>query len=357
MSVRRASLLAWLLEQSPFGVAWCDGSGHVEVNATGAELLGLAERQLDQVRWANAVRMVDSSGCLLEPLARPLAVALAGKTVPRTRYQVIRPDGSRIHVDVEATPIKGEAGAVAMFEDVSWSLDSERRQVEWVAALGHELGGGLTGLSTAIAVAGRMLERDLGRTRHNLALAQREARLMVRLVSDFLDAAKLGVGALDVRLETVDVDVVLGELIEVAEASDPRHQLEKRIEPGLRVRADAGRLKQILANLLSNAAKYSNPGRLILGAREDEGRILVWLTDEGPGIAESSQSHLFQRFHRLPSQREGSGLGLWISRELALRMGGELWVRSGEGSPTTFVLALPAAASVDRALDEVSAQV
>ena len=85
----RASLLAWLLEQAPFGVAWCDGSGTVEVNAKGAELLGLHERRLDKASWAQAVRLLDSSGCFLEDPERPLSLALSGRTVPRTRLQVI----------------------------------------------------------------------------------------------------------------------------------------------------------------------------------------------------------------------------------------------------------------------------
>jgi signal transduction histidine kinase len=352
----RASLLAWLLEQAPFGVAWCDGSGTVEVNAKGAELLGLHERRLDKASWAQAVRLLDSSGCFLEDPERPLSLALSGRTVPRTRLQVIKPDGSRLYVDVEATPFQGGEGAVALFEDVSWSLDSERRQVEWVAALGHELGGGLTGLSTAVAAAGRIVERDAHRASHHLELARREAKVLVRLVRDFLDAAKLGVGALDVRAESVDLDLVLGELAEGAESADPRHRLVKHIAPGLRVRADAVRLKQIVGNLLSNAAKYSNPGKLTLGAHAEDGRVLIWLTDEGPGIAVDAQSQLFQRFHRLPSQREGTGLGLWIARELALRMGGDLWVRSGEASPTTFCLALPADDACEVRLGELSAQ-
>jgi signal transduction histidine kinase len=338
----RSHLLAWLLEQAPFGVAWTDGSGVVEVNAQGACILGLNERRLESSAWAGMVRLVDAAGCIVEEARRPLSIALCGQRVPRTRMQVVRPDGTRLHVDVEASPFGGGEGAVAMFEDVSWTLDAERRQVEWVAALGHELGGGLHGLSTAVTGASLLSVRDVDRARHHLQIAGREIRLMVRLVHDFLDAARLGVGALEVKAEPVDLPSVLYEAAEAAEAADPRHRVVVKVPSTLRARADTDRLKQILSNLLSNSAKYSNPGQLILTAQPDGERVLVWLRDEGPGIAADEQSRLFERFHRLPSKREGSGMGLWIARELALRMGGDLWVRSGAGRPTTFCVALPA---------------
>jgi signal transduction histidine kinase len=342
MSPSRDRLLAWLLEQAPIGIAWCEQAGPVELNAQAAEILGVRERVLDAAGW-RAVTLVDEAGCRLEAAERPLVRALAGEHVPRKRIQVVRPDGSRIPVDVQAAPF-GEGGAVSMFEDVSWLLDTERRQVEWIAALGHELGGGLHGLSTAVAAATLLVDREStrDRARRHLDIARREVRLMVRLVRDFLDAARLGVGALEVRTASVEVPLLLAELAEAAETIDPRHRMLLQVQPGLFARTDVDRLKQILANLFSNAAKYSSPGLLTLGAKREGERILIWLADEGPGIAVEAQAQLFHRFHRLPSKREGSGMGLWISRELALRMGGDLWVRSAEGQPTTFCLALPA---------------
>ncbi|MGA9524451.1 MAG: HAMP domain-containing sensor histidine kinase [Myxococcaceae bacterium] len=342
MSPPRDRLLAWLLEEAPIGLGWIDRTGTLELNAKAADLLGAPERRLDRTYW-RAMTLVDEAGCRIAMADHPLVRALRGERVPRTRVQVIRPDGIRVPVDVQAVPF-GDGGAVSIFEDASWLLERECNQVEWIAALGHELGGGLHGLSTAVTAATLLVEREdmRDRARHHLDIARAEIRVMVRLVRDFLDAARLGVGALEVRPATLEVPMVLAELADAAESLDPRHRVILQIEPGLRARADLDRLKQIMANLLSNAAKYSTPGLLMLGAQREGDRVLIGLTDEGPGIAVEAQAKLFQRFHRLPSKRDGSGMGLWISRELALRMGGDLWVRSAEGRPTTFCLALPA---------------
>ncbi len=345
MAEPREKLLAWLMEQAPIGIVWCDRAGTIELNAKAAEILGLAERRVDMSRWAGLLPLVDAAGCIIATSDRPFARARAGERVPRTRYQVIRADGSRVPIDVQAAPFGEDGGAVAILEDVTWTMDSERTQVEWVAALGHELGGGLQGLTTAVSAAMMLIDREStrDRARHHLEVARREVGLMVRLVRDFLDAARLGVGALEIRTASVEVPLLLAELVDAAESRDPRHRVVLHVEAGLRAWADLDRLKQILANLLSNAAKYSVPGLLTLGAKREDDRILIWLTDEGPGIAVEAQSLLFQRFQRLPSKSEGSGMGLWISRELALRMGGDLWVRSAAGRPTTFCLALPVA--------------
>lgn len=338
-------LLEWLLEHAPLGIAWISGDEHVQVNAEAARLTGLSERRVPLPEWTRRVRLADAGGRFVHAEdERPLFGALEGRTTERTRMQILHRDGTRVDVCVQAFPWRTSqtgSGAVVLLEDVSWSLDSEREQAQWLGALGHELNGALQHLLTASQAAEVYLGRDPARAVHHLRSAQRQTRLMGRLVKDFVEAAQLGAGIFNCRDEPVAIGPLLSDLVESAELADARHRIVQSVSPDLWVHADVDRLRQIFTNLLSNAAKYSSPGQLELGARRDGSRVLMWLRDDGPGIPSEAREHIFRRFRRLPSESEGSGMGLWIARELAVRMGGDLWLQSSEGMPSTFFVALP----------------
>jgi signal transduction histidine kinase len=116
-----------------------------------------------------------------------------------------------------------------------------------------------------------------------------------------------------------------------------------------RVAADRDKLRQVLVNLLANAVKYSPSGGLIaVELRGDDRRVEIVVRDEGLGIAPSEQRLIFEKFYRADVNMtrgvSGSGLGLYISRELVHRMGGTISVQSQPGQGSTFVVTLPAAA-------------
>lgn len=338
-------LLEWLLEHAPLGIAWISGDEHVQVNQEAARLTGVQERRFALREWARCVRLADAAGRFVTDTGeRPLFGALEGRTTERTRMQLIHADGTRVDVCVQAFPWRTAdtgPGAVVLLEDISWSLDSEREQAQWLGALGHELNGALQHLLTASQAAELYLNREPAKAVHHLRSAQRQTRLMGRLVKDFVEAAQLGAGIFSCRDEPLAVGPLLEDLVESAMLADPRHRIVQSVSPGLWVHGDVDRLRQIFTNLLSNAAKYSTPGLLEVGARRDGSRVLMWLRDDGPGIPSEAREHIFRRFRRLPSESEGSGMGLWIARELAVRMGGDLWLQSAEGMPSTFFVALP----------------
>jgi signal transduction histidine kinase len=350
-----ARLLEWLLESAPLGVAWYAGGGRVRVNAEAARLAGLSEREVALRDWNRRVVLQDGAGRPLSAQERPLYAALGGRSSPRTRMEVLREDGTRVAVAVQALPwpMDGSPGAVVLVEEVEWALDAERRQSEWLGALGHELNGALQGLSVTAGAASRcMASGQVERAQAHLGSVQQQAAAMGRLVRGFIDGARLGAGTLDCRLEPVPLDLFLRECAERAELTDPRHKVLLAVEEDLWAVSDLDRLGQILVNLFSNAARYANPGLLELGARREGARVLLWLSDEGPGIPAELQPELFSRYRRLPSRVDGAGLGLWLSRELARRMGGDLWVHSRSGGGATFFVSSPAALVEGQAADQ-----
>ena len=115
----------------------------------------------------------------------------------------------------------------------------------------------------------------------------------------------------------------------------------------VRAAGDADRIQQVLVNLVDNAFKHGGPGRIVVRVESGNGAVRVSVTDRGPGIARAEQQRIFEKFYRAgaPLTREagGTGLGLYISRELVRRMGGRLTVQSEPGAGATFVFDLPRA--------------
>jgi signal transduction histidine kinase len=129
--------------------------------------------------------------------------------------------------------------------------------------------------------------------------------------------------------------------------------LQWRIDPALPiVVTDATKLQQILYNLLSNAIKFTPPGGEVAlhgrhepDSRDGKGEVLVTVSDTGPGIAESDQQHIFEKFYQvdrtLTKESSGTGLGLAIARELTVLLGGKLTLQSAPGHGAAFTLTIP----------------
>jgi signal transduction histidine kinase len=175
-------------------------------------------------------------------------------------------------------------------------------------------------------------------------------RILLRLIEDVLDFAKLESGRLEYRIEDVRIDDVLRHLEAFIAPTLRNKGLDYSFEPCGSVaiaRADANKVEQVMVNLLSNAAKFTDSGRVDVrcGVRADALEIEV--ADTGRGIAPQMLEAVFEPFVQehadLTRTVQGTGLGLAISRQLALAMGGDVTVRSVLGKGSTFTLRLPRA--------------
>jgi len=170
-------------------------------------------------------------------------------------------------------------------------------------------------------------------------------------VDTLLSVARLEAGDLQVELEPTDVRSVVSEAVtsvrESAAVNEHRFVLDLPDEP-LAASADREKLRQILANLLDNAVKFSpDGGTVTVEARRSSGHVEVRVVDEGPGIPEAERERIFSKFHRADSSVRGGGgvgLGLFIARGLVGAMGGRIWVDSAEGGGSSFAFELPLAA-------------
>jgi PAS domain S-box-containing protein len=287
-----------------------------------------------------------------EQLTRPaeLADAQAPERARPVTVPLQRPDGDRW---VAIAGVAFPEGVVYAMRDVTDERALERARSDFVATASHELRTPLAAVYGAARTLRRTDIEMLAEQRDRfLEIIESETERLTGIVSQILLAGQLEEGRVDVAPTVTDVDALAQSVLDSVRLRVPE-RVELRLERdggSALALADADKLRQVLVNLVDNAVKYSPDGGEVtveLGAQRD--RVQVAVRDNGLGIPPSEHERIFERFYRLdPALTRGvggSGLGLYISRELVDRMGGTLTVRSETGEGATFVVDLPAASA------------
>jgi len=219
---------------------------------------------------------------------------------------------------------------------------------EFLAMLGHELRNPLAPIVTALELMGRAPDAPFVRER---TVIQRQLHHVVRLVDDLLDVARITRGKVELARERVTVGEVVDRAVEMSSPliEQRRHALALDVAADLVVDGDATRLAQIVANIVQNAAKYTEVGgHIAVRAALEEGLVTIRVRDDGQGVAPEMLARMFELFAQdsqsLARSRGGLGLGLAIVRSLVQLHGGTVEARSeGVGHGTEIVVRLPAA--------------
>jgi signal transduction histidine kinase/CheY-like chemotaxis protein/streptogramin lyase len=280
----------------------------------------------------------------------------------------------RLHVAAPpwATPLAFAVYALALLAALRWAFRAYRLRIkrryafalaeqqrrfaeqsnaaktEFLATMGHEIRTPMTGV---LGMAELLLRTPLDATQSGYAQTiLNSGRMMLRLVNDSLDLARIEAGKLELEEAPFDLRALLAEISSVAQPMARSKSLEWVCNTGTDIapclRGDAVRIKQVLLNLVNNAIKFTEHGGVTLDARRaPDGGVLFVISDTGPGIAESTRARLFQRFEQADGAQRygGSGLGLAICRELVARMGGSIELDSQTGRGSTFRVQLPLA--------------
>ncbi|TFW35664.1 ATP-binding protein [Massilia horti] len=227
--------------------------------------------------------------------------------------------------------------------------NASRAKDEFIAMLGHELRNPLAPIMTALEV---MKLRGIDAVRNEHGIIERQAKHMIGLVNDLLDVARVSRGKVELRREPTELAAVVAAAVETASpVLEERRQILALDIPaqGLKLCVDVQRMSQVYANLLTNAAKYSDKGsRITVAGRRDGSDIVLDVTDTGRGISADMLPCVFDMFYQDPQSlsrsRGGLGLGLTIVRSLTELHGGSVSVDSrGPGKGATFTVRVPAA--------------
>jgi signal transduction histidine kinase len=231
--------------------------------------------------------------------------------------------------------------------------EADRLKTQFLANMSHEL---LTPLNSIIGFSRVILKGIDGpitdAQEQDLEAIHSAGQHLLRLITDILDLSKIEAG----RMELAFSDVDLGEIIRGAMSTAEGLVRDKPIRLKLdlpkdlpRIQADETRIRQVLLNLVSNAAKFTERGHIGISARvlerDERQEVLVAVFDTGPGIEPHNQERLFEPFSQvdasLTRKTGGTGLGLSISKRLVELHGGRIWVESKPGQGSTFAFTLP----------------
>jgi len=242
-------------------------------------------------------------------------------------------------------------GTVYTFYDLTEERRLEELKTDFVASVSHELRTPLASIYGAAVTLAERRELLAHEVRDELlAVIRQQAERLARLINDILLSGQLGAGRATTSEERFDATELVRAVVDEVVARTPTNHTfsldAARDVPAMT--GDEGKVRQVLTNLVENAVKYSpDGGRIEVGLKPGNGHVRFSVRDNGIGIAPAEQARIFERFYRVdPQMRKGiagTGLGLYICRELVRRMHGRLWVESRVGGGSTFSFELPIA--------------
>lgn len=337
---RLAAVLGQMLE----ALIVVDGTGRIQLaNRAAAQLFGF-QPPVEGRPLLEAVRHHEFSPLLArlehEAEVRDYELHLEGAVVRTLNVNAVR------LLDANVRP----AGALFVVHDLTPLRKLEGMREEFVANVSHELRTPLSlikGASETLLDGGHHDSEALLRF---LGIIDRHASRLNLLIEDLLLLSAIDSGRIVLRSETVVLRDIVEEIMGDfrTSAAGRNMVLVNSLPETFRARGDAGRLRQILSNLIDNAIKHGGKGTVeVGGAMLSAGWLQLWVRDEGPGIPEEARGRVFERFFRVDKSRArpqggGTGLGLAIVKNLVLAHGGDVRVESAEGRGTTFFLKLPA---------------
>ncbi len=262
------------------------------------------------------------------------------------------PDEVRIHSTLAAqvaVALKNAYLYARQLETSEKLREADGFKAEFLASMSHEL---RTPLNSIVGFADVLLEGIEGplteRMREDVLLIRDNSHHLQKLIGDMLDLSRIEAGMMDLHYEIVDLRDLAREVVVGARALDldKDMDIEYEVEANLdAVEADGTRLRQILYNLMSNAVKFTEKGKIALSIRDQGQKLLVTVSDTGIGISERHMPLVFEQYRQIDSdlaiQHRGTGLGLPISRRLVELHGGEMWVESKLHVGSTFYFTIP----------------
>jgi PAS domain S-box-containing protein len=242
--------------------------------------------------------------------------------------------------------VRSSDGVVYAFRDLTAERRLDEEKSDFIATISHEL---RTPMAAVYGAAQTLLQRDATLSESDrkqlLEMVASQSSRLSQITEEILLTNQLDRGEVAIERVSVDVDGVVRATVDALRTQHgPRVDVE--IEPHLAPAcADADRLQQVLVNLLDNAIKYGAGTPVRVCATNANGGVRITVADSGPGIGPADQARVFEKFFRadpgLARSPSGSGLGLYISRELVRRMGGKLVLEPEPGAGATFVVELP----------------
>jgi signal transduction histidine kinase len=335
------------------GLVATDESGRITLcNPAAASILGLTPRDIIGESLTTMLPLRREDGTPVAQNTHPMWRALAGHQVPPARF-IIAGQAS-LPAAVAATPLggtNGNHGAIILLRDARAESEVERMREDFFNIASHELRTPLTVIKGNLEMA--LEESPAPGLQATIQEALSSTGRLIRMVNDFLDAARLDHGSVSMRIETSDLSALIHQAVETMRPDAERKGLTITYQPLANLppaRMDSERVLQILINLIGNSVRYTQTGSIEISHVVDGKDVETLVKDTGIGIPAEHHDRLFIRFGQVERGLRrgggGSGLGLYISKKLAEQMGGTIVLKeSVPGQGSIFALRLPVAAA------------
>lgn len=328
------------------------------INEKGCQVLGCSEAEILGKNWFNT--FIPEK--IREEFRDAFRQVIAGRTKLKKDFAVPIVTGSgeeRVvswHNALLADEYGRPTGVLSSGEDITERRRAEealkeldKMKSEFIANISHELRTPLHSIAGFNKLLLQDKVPDPATRKEFMTIIDQQSAHLGQLIDDLLEVARLESGRFRVRKELLSVREPIDEVVRElsAMADDKSIKVTEDIPDGLpQVEADRQRLKQVVRNLLHNAIKFSPSGRsIVVKAEARPAELVIQVIDHGPGITPRALAHLFERFYRaedsMTRETGGTGLGLYIVKQIVEAHGGRVWVDSRLGEGSTFSFALP----------------
>jgi two-component system phosphate regulon sensor histidine kinase PhoR len=326
--------LATVLDSMADGVIMTDTDGNISLTNRAAETLyGIKEAENKSLIEAVRDHEVDE---LLKLCLR----------TGRTQADQYESGLSRRYLRAIAIPVTGR-GVLLLFQDLTELRNLQTTRRELIGNISHELRTPLAGIKAMVETLRDGAVDEGEAARDFLARIDSEVDRLTQLVTELTELSRIETGEAELRREPVSLNQLVEEVITQFGPQAERQELSisKELFAELpTVPADKGRVRQVIANLVHNAIKFTPAGGTVtISTRAPQGAVSLEVTDTGIGIPGEYQPRVFERFYKADKARagEGSGMGLAIAKHVVEAHGGSIWVESEEDKGSTFGFSLP----------------
>ncbi|OOZ39449.1 hypothetical protein BOW53_11590 [Solemya pervernicosa gill symbiont] len=266
--------------------------------------------------------------------------------------EALRKNGEVFPIDLQVTEIMlaEERFFVGIIRDITERKKIERMKSEFISTVSHELRTPLTSIQGSLGlITGGVAGELPPQVQSMLGIAQKNSERLIRLINDILDIEKIESGKMLFKFEPLDVVKLLEVSIESNHGYAEKHGVELQLEhslDSLQINVDSDRFNQVMANLISNAVKYSpERGVVRICAERNHNDVLISVIDQGSGIPAEFHDKIFMKFSQADAsdtrEKGGTGLGLSIAKAIVEKHGGEISFRSESGQGAVFYFRLP----------------
>jgi PAS domain S-box-containing protein len=346
------------------GVMALNAQGVVQLfNPSAEQITGWTQGDALNLDYRSVIKLLDKNDKELVPANDPIAQSLAtNKEVATNDLSLITNSGKKILVSVIASPTgQPGSGVIVVFRDITKEKREERQQAEFISTAAHEMRTPVASIEGYLGLALNPSTAQVDeKAKTYIGKAQESVQHLGRLFQDLLDISRAEDGRLQNNPKVLDVVAFVHEITEHFRPKAEEKGLhfifkpqpdnndqagERRLNPVFYANVDNDHLREVIANLIDNAIKYTPNGDVTIDIGGDSDHVIISVADSGVGIPKEDQPHLFQKFYRVDNSdtREigGTGLGLYLCRRLVETMNGRIWVESEYKRGSVFYVELP----------------